>query len=166
MKKIAPRAMIPKTAPNPGDFAAFAMPAVYSVVLPAVIETGVERSVYPSSFRSRVCSPGARPGMVAGETPRWTPSMKIETPAGVVVTEREPVFAVSVPPVAAEPVWADPEPVEPDCDAPVCPDPEVPVPVFWDPDPPVCDPLPCDPPVTAIVVAFCRAIVGACSLPA
>ena len=120
MKRILPRAMIPKTAPNPGDFAALAMPVVYSVVLPAVIETGVERSVYPSTFMRSVWSPGARPGMIAGETPRCTPSMKIETPAGVVVTEREPVLAVSVLPVAAELVWADPDVEELDDEEPEC----------------------------------------------
>ena len=31
--------------------------------------------------------------MVAGLTPRWTPSMKMKAPAGVVVTEREPIVS-------------------------------------------------------------------------
>jgi hypothetical protein len=42
---------------------------------PAVTETGAERSWYPLSFRSTVWLPAARPGMVVGETPRWTPSI-------------------------------------------------------------------------------------------
>jgi hypothetical protein len=46
--------------------------------------------------------------------------MKIETPAGVVVTEREPVFAVSVLPVAAELVWAYPDVGELDDEEPEC----------------------------------------------
>jgi len=47
-------------------------------------------SWYPSSFRSTVCVPADSPGMVAGLTPRWIPSMKMKAPAGVVVMEREP----------------------------------------------------------------------------
>jgi hypothetical protein len=48
-------------------------------------------SAYPSSFRRRVCPPCSSPEIVAGLTPRWMPSIKTVAPAGVVVTEREPV---------------------------------------------------------------------------
>jgi hypothetical protein len=68
----------------------FAMAEEYSCVLPAEIVTGVEMSWYPSSFRSSVWVPAGIPGIVAGVTPRWTPSMKINAPAGSVFTEREP----------------------------------------------------------------------------
>lgn len=46
-----------------------------SLVVPAVIETGAARSWYPSCFRSTVWLPVLRPGMVAGLTPRRTPSI-------------------------------------------------------------------------------------------
>jgi hypothetical protein len=64
---------------------------------PAVTETGAERSWYPLSFRSTVWLPAARPGIVVGETPRWTPSIETDAPAGVVITESEPVPGIIVP---------------------------------------------------------------------
>jgi hypothetical protein len=100
-----------------------------------MIETGVERSVYPSSFRRRVWSPGVRPGILAGLTPRWTPSMKIAAPAGVVVTERVPPVAVFVLSAAEDPVAG----------APSDTDPAVAVPVSGDPEPVPCELLPCEP---------------------
>lgn len=46
--------------------------------------------------------------MLAGEKTRWTPSMKIGAPAGVVVTGREPVVAASAVPAAPVPAGEDP----------------------------------------------------------
>lgn len=89
-----PNAPSARMTANPGDFVVFERAVVYSCVWPAVIEIGVERSLYPSSFSRRVWSPGVRPGMVAGQIPLWMPSRKMAAPAGVVITERDPVPAV------------------------------------------------------------------------
>lgn len=86
-------------APAAGSFD---NPVENSLIVPAVIETGVERSWYPSSFRSTVWLPVARPGMVAGEIPRWTPSIYTAAPAGAVVTDRDPLPAGSTVPATDE----------------------------------------------------------------
>ena len=87
----APDAVVAGTAVPPAG--SCIRPVENSLVMPAVIVTGVERSWYPSRFRSTVWLPAGRPGMVAGLTPRWTPSMKTDAPAGVVVTDRDPLPA-------------------------------------------------------------------------
>jgi hypothetical protein len=112
----AAREMRPTMASNPGDWAfvgtaaggaAAAVVAGAAVVprtsgvkpvenwfmVPAVIETGAERSWYPSSFRRSVWLPGERPEKTSGERPRKSPSIYTAAPAGVVVTVRDPVPA-------------------------------------------------------------------------
>ena len=91
-----------------------------SFIVPAVIGTGMEKSWYPSGFRSSVWLPADMPGIVAGLAPRRTPSIRMVAPAGVVVMEREPSVSgreavptgcartggIVVPALAGEAAWA------------------------------------------------------------
>jgi hypothetical protein len=67
-----------------------------------VTETGAERSWYPLSFRRTVWLPAARPGIVVGDMPRWTPSIETDAPAGVVVTDNDPLPGGTDPTTAGE----------------------------------------------------------------
>ena len=66
-------------------------PVEYSLTLPASIVMVVEKSWYPAFAILRACVPGDNPEIIVGLIPLASLSTEITAPAGVVVTDSDPV---------------------------------------------------------------------------